>query len=115
MRGFLLSRLPVGHLRGRFLVHVHVNVPAQLLHEVPGLHAEGRLLEVLRQGRPSWVLLRNPVRCLRRKDGRLLPRRHLPGPGALRRQHLRVHMSAVPDAGFAGLGFVVGLAALWSP
>jgi hypothetical protein len=31
------------------------------------------------------------------------------------RQPVRVRMSAWPDAGFAGLGFVVGLAALWSP
>ncbi len=61
------------------------------------------------------MLLHDAVRLMRRSHEGLLPRGHMPRPGILHWEHNRMLVNAVRDAGFAGLGFMVGLAALWSP
>ena len=61
------------------------------------------------------MLLHDALRLVRWSLDGLLPRGYLSRPGILHREHTRMRMSAVHDVGFVGLGFMVGLAALWSP
>jgi hypothetical protein len=61
------------------------------------------------------VLLPNAVWLMRWPHHGLLPRGHLSRAGAVRWEHIRMLMNTVRDVGFVGLGFMVGLAALWSP
>jgi len=53
---------------------------------------------------------------MRRQNESSLPVDHLPRPGPLQLEHpVLPLMNAIHEAGFAGLGFLAGLVALWSP
>jgi len=62
------------------------------------------------------MLLQYAVWLVRWPYKSLVPLDYLPRPGALHLGCLWLQlMNAVHEAGFAVLGFAVGLAALWSP
>ncbi len=116
MRVHALPWMPIGHLRWRLLVHVHKSLPDLLLHQVPGLHQQRHLQLLLRLRPSAGLLLHDTVRRMRRQNESSLPVDHLPRPGPLQLEHpVLPLMNAIHEAGFAGLGFLAGLVALWSP
>lgn len=109
MRWLLRSSVPLFHLPGRRLVYVHVLLRHQEADQIPGLHAEAQLSYVLRSGPQARVLLPDALWSVRRPGYRLVP------VGHLHQFDKMLNVGPVHEIGFACLGLLVGLAALWSP
>jgi hypothetical protein len=88
---------------------MHVLLRHQQADQIPGLHAEAQLSYVLRPGPQARLLLPDALRRVRRPGYCLVPLGHLHQIDAM------LDTGLVHAIGFACLGLIVGLAALWSP
>lgn len=100
--------MPEFHLSRRRLVHVHLVLRHQVPDQIPGLHAETQLPYLLWPRSPAGLLLRVAIWFVWWPEYCLVPVGHLP-------QIDGMLMNVIHDAGFACLGLIVGLVALWSP